>query len=323
MNNLKKYSFVLLALLVVMVTSCEDADDNGNRIDPNNSAYDLTESNSDLSMFNEALLRTSLDATLDSQGIYTVFAPNNAAFMQFLSSNGFTDIASIPVDELRSILLYHVITTRIETDVITNGYIKTLAKDEEIESLDLFIEASSPILINGDATAIQENISVDNGVVHIIDEVLALPTVTTLIAANPEFSNLEIALSSTALDTTLESDIGTMQAPFTVFAPDNEAFQALVDLDTTDSIDSVQDILDLTNLSDVLLYHVLGNDRLRAGEISNGLSVDTIVGNPFVIDTMTGIQFTDGSMTTANITSTDVTAINGIIHTIDIVIRPM
>ncbi|AGC75158.1 putative surface protein with fasciclin (FAS1) repeats [Nonlabens dokdonensis] len=322
MKILKKYSFTLLILLLA-ITSCEDADDNDNRIDPNNSAYDLTVSNSDLSLFNEALIRTSLDATLDNQGIYTVFAPNNAAFMQFLSTNGFADVAAVPVDQLRAVLLYHVITTRLETDVLTNGYLKTLAKDEEIESLDLYIEASSPILINGNATALQEDINVTNGVVHIIDEVLDLPTITTLINANPDFSNLASGLAANGLDSTLSSDIGTMQAPFTVFAPDNEGFQALVDLDTMDSIDTVQDILDLTNLSDILLYHVLGNDRLRAGEISNGLSVNTIIGNPFVIDTMTGIQFTDGSMTIANITSTDVTAINGIIHTIDIVIRPM
>lgn len=322
MKILKKYSYTLLVLLLA-VTSCEDADDNGNRIDPNNSAYDLTESNSDLSLFNEALLRTSLDATLDSQGIYTVFAPNNAAFMQFLTANGFADIATVPVDQLRTILLYHIIVSRLETDVITSGYIKTLGKDEEIESLDLFVDASSPIVLNGSATALQEDIFVDNGVVHIIDEVLALPTLTTLIDANPGFSNLSSGLSITGLDTTLSSQVGTMQAPFTVFAPDNEGFQALVDLDATDDLDTIQDILDLTNLSDILLYHVLGNDRLRAGEISNGLSVNTIVGNPFIIDTSTGsIQFTDGAMTPVIISSTDVTAINGVLHTIDIVARP-
>jgi len=74
-TTFKKCTIALLSIVAVLYTSCEDADDNGNIIDPNNSAYDLTETNSEFSILNTALIRTGLDATLDSQGTYTVFCP--------------------------------------------------------------------------------------------------------------------------------------------------------------------------------------------------------------------------------------------------------
>lgn len=72
-TSFKRYTVAVLALVTTVFISCEDADDNGNVIDPNNSAYDLTETNSDLSILNNALIQTGLNATLDSQGTYTVF----------------------------------------------------------------------------------------------------------------------------------------------------------------------------------------------------------------------------------------------------------
>ncbi|QJP32954.1 fasciclin domain-containing protein [Nonlabens sp. Ci31] len=322
-TTFKKCTIALLSIVAVLYTSCEDADDNGNIIDPNNSAYDLTETNSEFSILNTALIRTGLDATLDSQGTYTVFAPNNAAFNQYFTENGFANIEAVPIADLRAILLYHVLNIEVTSELLNTGYIKTLGKDEEVEALDLFIEATTSVVLNGSVTVTQADIEVDNGVVHMIDKVLDLPTVITLVAANPEFSNLETALLQQGLEITLSNTDASMQDPFTVFAPTDDGFQDLVDLDPMDGLTSLQDILDLTNLTDILLYHVVGNDRIRSGNISNGVVIDPITTGTFSINTTSGILITDEQMTEANITATDITAVNGVIHKIDIVIRPL
>jgi uncharacterized surface protein with fasciclin (FAS1) repeats len=121
----------------------------------------------------------------------------------------------------------------------------------------------------------------------------------------------------------LSSEVGTVQAPFTFFAPNNEGFQNLINLNPADGFNVVQDILDISNLDEVLSYHIVGNDRIRSGDISNGLMISPLFGGNYLINTTSGIQFVDGTMTTATITPANVTAINGIIHTLDIVIRPM
>jgi Fasciclin domain. len=69
---MKKVRVLLAALVVVATfTSCEDEDDNGNVMDGNNSAYDLTVSNANFSILRTALERTGLDTTLDAEGSFT------------------------------------------------------------------------------------------------------------------------------------------------------------------------------------------------------------------------------------------------------------
>ncbi len=97
----------------------------------------------------------------------------------------------------------------------------------------------------------------------------------------------------------------------------------VVNLNPMDGLTTLQDILDLTNLTDILLYHLVGNDRIRSGDISNGVVINPLTAGTFSIDTTSGILITDAQMTEANIIATNVTAVNGVIHTIDIIIRPM
>lgn len=320
-TNFKKKSILIFAMLCVLFISCEDADDNDNIIPGINSIFNQTENNADLSMLNAALIRTGLNATFNTGRNYTFFAPNNTAFNNYLSTNGYIDLNDIPLVELRAMLLYHALNTEVVTTSLSNGYLKTLGKDDELESLDLFIEASSPVVLNGSSAIIDENIEADNGIVHIIDTVLNLPSITSLIAANPDFDNIENGLVNTGLNNNL-SNLDPAQNSFTVFAPNNDAFTELVNVNPMDQFNDVNDILTSPNLSDILLYHITDDDRIRVGDINNGFVITPLLGPTYTIDTTTGVQFVDGSGTTVSITSTDVTALNGVIHTIDIVARP-
>ena len=57
----------------------------------------------------QALEITGLDETLDQNGTFTVFAPNNDAFSAFLLENGFENLNAIPTETLKRYLLNHVL----------------------------------------------------------------------------------------------------------------------------------------------------------------------------------------------------------------------
>jgi len=64
-----------------------------------------------LSTFTKALQLTGYDTILNISGSYSVFAPSDEAFSQFFSENPQYDgkISNIPLDELASIVKYHII----------------------------------------------------------------------------------------------------------------------------------------------------------------------------------------------------------------------
>ncbi len=132
---------------------------------------------------------------------------------------------------------------------------------------------------------------------------------------NDDLSILVDALTQADLVTTLEGD-----GPFTVFAPTNDAFQAL--LDSNPDWDGLSDI-DNDLLTTVLLFHVLGGAEVASGDLSDSY-VTTAATGPndeqltLQIDVTGGVTF-NGS---AAPVTTDVEATNGIIHVIDEVMLP-
>ena len=131
----------------------------------------------------------------------------------------------------------------------------------------------------------------------------------------PDFSILVEAVVAADLATTLS---GT--GPFTVFAPTNAAFAALLT-----ELGVTKDAL-LANkalLTAVLTYHVLPG-KVEASAVAGvlGQPIGTVQGGVFKIESNAGLKITDGRNRVANITATDVAASNGVIHVIDKVILP-
>lgn len=319
MKKLMKFpTYLFLAFLSLAVISCDDDDDAGD-IGLNNSAYDLTKSNPNFSNLAAAIERAGLVDVLDGNGTFTVFAPTNDAFSDFLIDNNFADLDAVPVDVLRATLLYHVLGTTVRSTELTDGYVKTASANADGNAYDAYIDLEVDAFINdAEIDLSMADIAVDNGIVHVIDEVLTLPTVADLAAYNPIFSNLVTAAIQENLATTLSDPAAT----YTVFAPTNDAFQALVDADPNDGITSIADILALSNLSDILLYHVVSGAAVRAEDITNGQVVDPITMGTFTIDTTNNVVITDGSGTEITVIVTNVTAANGVVHAIDFVLRP-
>jgi uncharacterized surface protein with fasciclin (FAS1) repeats len=134
-----------------------------------------------------------------------------------------------------------------------------------------------------------------------------------VLQADPQFSILVEAVAAAGLVTTLKS-----AGPFTVFAPTNTAFAALLgELKVTKD----QLLADKALLTRVLTYHVLAA-KVPAASVPVGKTITTVETGVFKIESTGGLKITDESNRVSNITSTDVAASNGVIHVIDKVLLP-
>ncbi|MFK7904814.1 MAG: fasciclin domain-containing protein, partial [Chitinophagales bacterium] len=124
---------------------------------------------------------------------------------------------------------------------------------------------------------------------------------------------LVAALTKANLAGTLAGD-----GPFTVFAPTNDAFAALLSDLGVSSLDE----LSAEQLTPILLYHVVSGD-VRSGALSNGY-VPTLSDGPnstkvsLLVNTDSGVSLN----TSTTVTTADVEANNGVIHIIDKVLLP-
>jgi uncharacterized surface protein with fasciclin (FAS1) repeats len=290
-----------------------------------------------LSVLEAAVIKTDLVATLSSAGPFTVFAPTDDAFVALLNAlgNDYNTLADFntpaEIDLLRNILLYHVIPARVTAAELAVGSVATAFAGNSIDVI-----ASGGTFVIGDASTTDATITgtdifASNGVAHTINKVL-LPqaaidfveritnkTLVDIVIATDPLSILEAAVIKTGLVDTLKG-----AGPFTVFAPTNDAFVALLNAlgDDYTSLDDFNTTAEIDLLRNILLYHVIPSE-VRAGQLAAGMvgtaftgnSVEVIAsGNTFVIG--------DASAINANITGTDILATNGVAHTIDKVLLP-
>jgi uncharacterized surface protein with fasciclin (FAS1) repeats len=310
-NLIKKMSLVCIAITML---SCSDDDNNSNQ--PQTIA-EIASANPNLSILVQALSRAGLVSTFDSPGDFTVFAPTNDKFEAFLDANGFADINAVPLPLLTEVLKNHVIGASYTSSELTTGYVKTLAKGgaSSTNTLSMYIDLTSGVKINGGASngganvvLTSANIAASNGVIHVVDNVIGLPTVVNHAIANPSFSVLTSLLVAQGLVPTLS---GTASSPFTVFAPVDSAFNSAT-LSLYGSLSS-----DLK--TQVLTYHVVVGANVLANAIPTG-NIPTFQGQGF---TITGTSINDaGTDVNKNIILKDVQCSNGVVHAIDNVLIP-
>ncbi|MCF8229483.1 MAG: fasciclin domain-containing protein [Bacteroidales bacterium] len=133
--------------------------------------------------------------------------------------------------------------------------------------------------------------------------------------ADERFTSLVAALQKAGLAETLEAN-----GPFTVFAPVDAAFVAL--LDSNDEWNALDDI-PVTVLESVLTYHVVSGANVLSSDLSDGQLVTSLNGEDFTVNINNGnVSITDANDRNANIVAVDVQAGNGVIHVLDQVILP-
>jgi len=244
----------------------------------------------------------------------TIFAPDNMAF----ETSGIVP-ADLDADLLESVLTYHVIGAKVLSSAIPR--VAGTVNGERI----YFSLGDGGNFINGMTEITAVDIESGTGVVHVIDQVLLPPTgniVETAIAlsADGEFTSLIAALQRTADEGSSEQNLLTVlsgEGPFTVFAPTNAAFDAL--LESNVDWNALEDIpLDL--LISVLTYHVVparAYDKDLAGAIDDSGELPTAFGQNIRVD-LTNLSINSSS----NIMGVNNNTTNGVIHVIDAVLLP-
>ncbi|PBJ12299.1 fasciclin domain-containing protein [Flavobacterium sp. ACN6] len=323
MKTIKFKLIALLALIAFVGISCNNDDDDDTQQEQ--TITSIAKANPNLSSLVAALEKADLAATLNASGSYTVFAPSNTAFSAFLAANGYANLNEVPVPALKEILLNHVLSTKVKSSEITTGYVKTLAKGSASTSntISMYLEKSTGVDINGGktnggATVTTADIEASNGIIHLVDGVIGLPTIVNHAVANKNFSTLVAALTYNPSSGFAGILSGTANSPFTVFAPTNTAFTSFL----TEAGFSGLPAIPANVLETTLKYHVVAGANVQSTALTNGQVVNTFANQNFTIGLTGGAKITDASNRVSNITATDVQCSNGIIHVIDKVLLP-
>lgn len=148
----------------------------GGNSEVNKDLFELVRSNSDLSVLGDAVVAADLVVTFQANTSYTLFAPNNAAFVAALAELGMTKdqlFANKPL--LTAVLTYHLLPGKISFgDILLNTPLKT------VQGATLTVDNLGGVLTITDSRSrtsriIQGNLDARNGIVHIVDKVLLPP----------------------------------------------------------------------------------------------------------------------------------------------------
>lgn len=159
-----------------------------------------------------------------------------------------------------------------------------------ITAITLFYMASTPVM---DTETEKHNHDSD-----IIELAVQADGLSTLVAA----------VEAAGLVETLQSE-----GPFTVFAPTNEAFEALPD----GTLESLLLEENRDQLIEILTYHVVSG-KVMSSDLSDGMTAETVQGTEVTININNYGVSVDG----ASVVQADIEASNGVVHAIDQVILP-
>jgi len=276
---------------------------------PIKTVVDVAATNNFTTLLTAATQEELLPALTDPLATLTVFAPTNEAFTAIATALG-TDINGLlALPTLTEVLKYHVLGSEVTAANVTNGAIvNTLST---VNTLKMTKTTTNAVYANH-AMVTLADVDADNGVVHVINNVV-LPVETVVDRAiDGGFSTLVTAVAKAELLPALTNPLATL----TVFAPTNDAFDDLATALGTD----INGILALPTLGEVLKYHVLGSEVLAAA-ITNG----QIVAPLSTVNTLKLTKTTTGNVfiNQAQVTTPNVDADNGVVHVIDGVVLPI
>ena len=309
-RNMLKAALLGLSFSALLFTSCDKKEDDKTETPAPvlKSIYEVAKADTSFSILVAAIDKAGLKATLSGAGTFTVFAPNNNAFraeeITIELINSLTDSADI--QEMKEVLLYHVLGSIVKASEVTNAYVPTLFT---VGGNGVSLRtASNPVILNNETKVIAADIAASNGIIHVIDLLLYPQTVVDIAVNNPAFSTLVEALTKAELVAVLEG-----RETSTVFAPTNTAFS-----------DINFKLADFTKeqLLPILTSHALANN-VRSSQINNGDKVTTL--NPatqLTFNTTMGVKFNGGKVNDISVTTADIQATNGVVHVINKVVLP-
>lgn len=181
---------------------------------------------------------------------------------------------------------------------------------------DTTTEATSSSMASSEANTSMANTSMEETTAEATSAQVAAngDIVDTAVGAG-SFNTLVSAVQAAGLEDTLRGE-----GPFTVFAPTDEAFDALPEGTLNELLADPEG-----DLAEILKYHVVSGE-VPAADIAmmDGQTIETVQGGTLTVEVDGDkVALVDAAGNRVNVVTTDVEADNGVIHVIDGVLSPM
>ena len=329
MKNISNLVFAGLASAALLLAGCSKSSD----ADP--SIASIAVANPDFQELEDAAIRGDVAVILsnknpsDSQGNFTVFAPNNVAFAR-LGLRTAADLDALQTSFLNTTLLYHVANGLLPGSGFTPG---TTSASAIGVTRRIIRRVDGSLYVNG-SKILGTNVKAANGLVHPIDKVLlatrgnvvqsAVALQSGSVFVKPELTFLVAAVLKCNLQGLL-----SQPGPYTVFAPTDQAFKdaGIPSIEAINAMTPTQ----VASLTGILANHVLYNAPTAAlgdkftPELPESTTVMAFSGGALQLG-----AFNNGVMTikSAGITVPaamvipDVQCTNGVVHVIDKILLP-
>ena len=332
MKTLSKFKIIIALIALTSFTiSCND-----DEVKPmeDNTITGIASRTPNLSILVQALTRAGLaDDLQNGSAQFTAFAPTNDAFTAFFQSiSPTTNVGNVDLPTLTRVLLNHVIGSEIKSaNVPAAGYVPTLSPfgtATNAPTISMFVQKiGMDVFINGGTatTGVKvttADIDASNGVVHIVNRVIAIPTLVDHVVANPEFDTLQTLVTSAAQSAVLGALQGlTAAAPATLFAPTNAA------LATATGAGGFANNATAAQVTTVLRYHVTTAGNVRASQLMPNqvvpmFTVPTVQNTTVILGTGT-VDIRDTANSLSRVIQADIQASNGVIHGVNRALRPL
>lgn len=320
------YYFLSAALFITSACKKDAATGSGGSGRANRLGFILG-NNFNLTLFNVGLTYTHYSDTLLQTGPYTVLAPSDNAF-QAAGYSGAVAVQALGA-KLWPLMAYHILGGYYPLDQLPFQF------NQELHTLggaSMYVthwvkNKDTVLTING-ARVISVNQPGSNGLIQVLDQVLSpslYNNVQDAIGADTSLTFFNAALFRSGMTAQLRG-----AGPFTVFAPANSAFRSL-GYPSADSINRT----DPTVLKGILNFHILSgrrfiNDYILTTGASNTSLQAMLNGSNVTIKllagstpgTYSGISLQgSGNITPASLLGTNVLAGNGVLHSINQVLK--
>ena len=252
------------------------------------------------------------DVDLNGNEPFTVFVPTDAAIEALMERFNLSQFDMLSFVDMVPALKYHIVPGLYLAEDLSNDL--TLPTTEG-STLTVTTDDSGAPLID-ESLVIASDLLAYNGVIHIIDEVLApagypAPTTWEIISNSPNHTILTQAVINEGLVEALRgqpilNDNEPAEGPFTIFAPTDDAWFSFVE---ASGFESVDELLTSQFFDDILFTHLV-ETAYETADFSNGQGLVT-----YNNEIVTIASSSDGfAANTAPISQPDLLAYNGVVH---------
>ncbi len=346
MKHMFNIKWIYGALLVLAISSCNKNVPEAVPLAPpvvsGSTIGEIVNTNPSFSILKAAVTKAGLlPALSDNNNVFTVFAPNDAAFT--LSGISAGVIAALPAATVASIVQYHVIPGKkiLSTDIPTtfpNVQMPTAFVFPSPNTSPLVRFSNFPSRRGSNAwvnniPVVSADVAASNGAVHVMAAILNPPSRVLLdtIARDADLTYLVAAVlaadAGVPAGSRFQDFLANPLANFTVMAPTNQAFNNLFAFLGLPQSPSTFSLLPATTVRGIVAYHLLLARAFAANlpgaptPVPSLLSASLATAPPLTFDATQGVKgFANPSY--SKITAIDRHAINGVFHKIDQVLLP-